>query len=360
LSLVRYTVFHPVRVVSIALLGALLGLAAFYAFQINAAFETVAVEDFEPVEAREAIPAPTVPDLSGLVDDPAYLDPEPPTSSGALDPTERFPTAFGEPIPDDVFDSYLLLGTDASGFLADVIILGLQPSDGGRPILVSLPRDLYVWNLCKGHFGRLNEGLGGCPGSASGAELMAIMVEDYTGIPVDHLARINFGGFARLVDTMGGIRACVDRPTRDFNSGLDIPAAGCHTLDGGMALAWVRSRHPEELVGGQWTQATGSDFTRQTRQQDVLFQLAARAARFSSPTALVNRLSAVASTVRLDSGWTFGQAVGAGWRYRGIDRDSVDRFGIDTRGFRSPEGASVLVPAVTFTDQLAEVYDLDR
>ncbi|MCI0544008.1 MAG: LCP family protein [Actinobacteria bacterium] len=356
-SLIRYTVFHPFRVFAIVLIGALTGLGAFYTYKIQSTFEMVAIELFDPAEARGAIG--TIPDFSDLVDEPGVVDPEPPTESGVRDPREVFPTAFGEPIEDAVFDSYLLLGTDASGFLADAIILALQPATGGSPIMVSLPRDLYVWNLCKNRFSRLNEGLGGCPDKASGAELMAIMVEDYTGIPVDHLARVNFGGFARIVDTMGGIRVCVDRPTRDLLSHLEPLEPGCHTVDGEVALAWVRSRHPEELFDDEWRSVGGSDFGRQTRQQDVLFQLAAKAARFSSPNALVDRLSAVASSVRLDSEWTFGQAISVGWRYRGITKDEVRRFTIEVDDYRSPEGAAVLVPERTFTDQLAEVYELE-
>jgi LCP family protein required for cell wall assembly len=264
---------------------------------------------------------------------------------------------FGEPIPDEVFDAYLLIGTDASGYLADAIIFALQPNSG-PPIMVSLPRDLYVWNLCKDRYSRLNEGLGGCDGSASGAELMAIMVEDYTGIPVDHLARINFGGFSRVVDAMGGIRVCVDRPTRDRKSHLEISTAGCQTVGGETALAWVRSRHPEELVGSEWKAVGGSDFRRQSRQQDVLFQLAGRAAGFSSPGALVDRLSAVASSVRLDSGWSFGEAISLGWRYRGLDRDEVRRFSIEVDDYRGHGGTAVLLPTGPFIDQLEAVYDL--
>jgi LCP family protein required for cell wall assembly len=357
--MIKYAVFHPVRVLAVLAIGGAMGLGAFYAYQLKAALDMVAVEDFDPEGARVAMANPA-PDFSDLVEDPYgdYLDPDPPVGSSTLDPRGQFPTSFGDPLPDEAFDSYLLLGTDASGFLADAIILTLQPSAGGAPIMVSLPRDLYVWNLCKDRFSRLNEGLGGCPGTASGSELMAIMVEDYTGIPVDHLARINFGGFARLVDAMGGIQVCVDNPTRDANSGLDIATAGCQTVSGETALAWVRSRHTEQLIGSEWKQVAGSDFARQSRQQDVLFQLAARAASFSSPGALVNRLSAVASSVRLDSEWSFGQAISTGWRYRGISKDSVRRFGIEAHDYRSPLGAAVLVPDLKFTEQLAAVFDL--
>jgi anionic cell wall polymer biosynthesis LytR-Cps2A-Psr (LCP) family protein len=184
------------------------------------------------------------------------------------------------------------------------------------------------------------------------------MVEDYTGIAVDHLARINFDGFSRLIDAMGGITVCVDNPTRDLKSHLDVVDTGCHVLGGDAALAWVRSRHPEELIGENWVPVAGSDYGRQRHQQDVLFQLASKAAGFSSPGSLASKLAAVASSVRLDSSWTFGQAVAVGWQYRGISRSSVTRFSIEASGYRTSAGAAVLVPDRKFTDQLSAVVEI--
>ncbi len=367
----KYVLFHPWRATTVVLVGIVLGTGVFYAYELNAAFGAIAVEEFNPDVARDAIEAAPPPAVTGttvydfLIVDPGYdvnadpLDLINEQIESIPDPRDFSPYSFGEPISDDVFESYLLLGIDASGFLADSIILALQPGEGGAPIMVSLPRDLYVWNLCKGTFTRLNTGLGGCKGTASGSELMAIMVEDYTGIPVDHLARINFGGFARLVDSLGGITLCVDYPTRDAKSQLDIPTPGCQRVDGATALAWVRSRHTEQLKGeDEWVQVAGSDFARQRRQQDVLFQLAGRAAGFSSPATLANRLSAVSSSVRLDSSWSFGQAVSAAWRYRGISKSSVHRFSIEIVNFKTPRGAAVLLPAKPFQEQLELVYPL--
>ena len=347
-------------------LGILLGTAAFYVYQVSAALGVVASEDFSPDSALAAIlatpesPSPTILDLTivePLYDvngDPLELIAD--TYGAKFSPQELYPTVFGEPIPDEVFEAYLLVGSDASGHLADTIILALQPNVGGAPIVVSLPRDLWVWNICKNRFSRLNEGLSGCSGMASGSELMAIMVEDYTGIPVDHLARINFDGFANLVDAMGGITVCVDYPSRDAKSKLDITEPGCQVVDGDTALAWVRSRGMEQFIDEDWVVVSGSDFGRQTRQQDVLFQLAGKAASFSSPTSLSSKLSAVASSVRLDSSWSFGQAVSVGWKYRGVTKSSVDRFSISVRDYRTSGGAQVLLPTKTFRDQLSVVY----
>jgi anionic cell wall polymer biosynthesis LytR-Cps2A-Psr (LCP) family protein len=180
------------------------------------------------------------------------------------------------------------------------------------------------------------------------------MVEDYTGILIDHLARIDFDGFTRLVDALGGIRVCVDRPRRE---GAHLYLEGCQTLDGETALAWVRARHLQELVDGQWRNTGENDFGRQKAQQDVLFQLAARAAGFISPADLSKRLTAVAASVRFDSSWSFVEAIGTAWRYRGITRSDVRRFSIDVADYRTSYGAAVLLPLRIFGDQLAEVYD---
>jgi LCP family protein required for cell wall assembly len=367
--LVQYVVFHPWRVAIAVIAGALLGVGAFYVYEVQAAFDTVASEDFDPGSARSALdsggksdrnivfvePAPYPEGEEDLVQGQLALAGEF-DISGSFDARDLTPYSFGAPIPDEDFTSYLLVGSDASGFLADVIILALQPEDGSQPIMVSLPRDLYVWNLCKETLTRLNEGLGGCTGIASGSELLAIMVEDYTGIPVDHVARVNFGGFARVVDVMGGARICVDHPTRDAKSHLDIPGGGCRRVDGETALAWVRSRHTEQLRNGTWVQVAGSDFARQERQQDILFQLADRAAGFSSPVSLTNKLAAVAESVRLDSSWSFTDAVAAAWRYRGISKDSVSRFSIEAENHVTPGGAQVLLPTRYFAEQLEGVY----
>lgn len=368
MALIEFVVFHPWKALTILVVGTLLGLGAFYGYEVGAAFGAVAVEEFDPGIARAAIESS--PDESSgsppvsfeFSEEPAYdLDAEMERIAGLLADRgqQEFNTAaFGEPIPDELFEAYLLVGTDASGSLADTIILALQPNDGDAPIMVSLPRDLFVWNLCKETFTRLNSGLGGCAGVASGLELLAIMVEDYTGIPIDHVARVNFDGFARVVNVMGGITVCVDHPTRDIKAHLSIESPGCQSVDGETALGWVRSRHPEHLIDGEWRAASGSDFTRQRNQQDVLFQLAGRAASFSSPAALTDRLAAVSSSVRLDSSWSLGEAVGTAWRYRGISKDAVHRFSISVREYRTSYGAQVLLPRVPFKDQLAEIYDL--
>ena len=166
----------------------------------------------------------------------------------AEDPIE-IPTASSPPLPDGMFNAVVLVGADASGYLADSIILALFPEGGSAPALVSIPRDLYLYNFCSDDYRRVNANLGGCTGWANGPELLSLAIEEFTGVEVDHYVRINFEGFVELVDGLGGVQICFEYPTYDEKAGLDIREPSCRT-DGATALAYARSRNATQLVEG--------------------------------------------------------------------------------------------------------------
>ncbi len=274
-----------------------------------------------------------------------------PVDSGKLEN----PYAHSPELPDGMFTSYLLVGVEG-GFRADAIIYLLQPSDGSTPIMVSLPRDLYVLNPCTQRYTRINAGLGGCAGYAGGAQLLSLMVKDYTGIEVDHFARVDFSGFQRVIDAVGGVQICVEHAVRDAKAMLDLPA-GCSTAGGAQALAWVRSRGTEELVDGEWrTMAGVSDFTRQRKQQDMLFKVAGRLNSFSSFASFSEVAASLSGTVVLDLGFSFGDAVSLAWAFRGTDASDVKRISTSVRDYVTTEGAYVLLPTAPFRDSLGAVY----
>ena len=118
------------------------------------------------------------------------------------------------------------------------------------------------------------------------------------GIPIHYYARLDFAGFIKMVDAVGGVDVTVDRGsrTRRYDGygvgrrGFSI-TAGEHHLDGAEALAYARSR---KGVGE-------SDFTRQARQQQILVALRDQATRGGSLLfELPDLLDAVGETIRSD------------------------------------------------------------
>ena len=266
-----------------------------------------------------------------------------------------FPFVSSPRLPDEMFTSYLLVGVEG-GFRADTIILVLMPQDGSTPLMVSLPRDLYLPNPCTQRYTRINAGLAGCKGYASGAELLSLMVADYTGIHVDHFFRVDFNGFQKVVDALGGVEICVDHAVRDAKSFLDLPA-GCSRADGFQALAWVRSRRTQEFVDGVWRTVPGvSDFTRQRKQQDMLFKIVGKLNSFASFASFSDVAQSLSDTVALDEGFSFGDAISLAWKWRSVKPADVLRVNLSTRDYVTSGGAYVLLPTTSFNDRLALFY----
>ena len=192
----------------------------------------------------------------------------------------------------------LLLGSDSRAFVedsadegsfgdtsqvggqrADVIIIARIEPKARRGILVSIPRDTYVrLPKYKGQV-LINQSFEDGPQGVINA------VKSNFGIPINHYAEIGFDGFRKMVDAIGGVRMYIPAPSRDRpppgshngGTGLDIKTAGCQTLNGTQALAWVRSRYFQYYEAGKWHADPTSDLGRINRQQDFLRRLMAQA-----------------------------------------------------------------------------------
>lgn len=123
---------------------------------------------------------------------------------------------------------------DASGARTDTIMLLHIPSSG-KATLISVPRDSYV-DIPGNGKNKINAAF-----AFGGPSLLAQTVELATGVRVDHYAEIGFGGFAGVVDSIGGVNICIDQPMQDPKAGIDLKP-GCQDLDGTQALGFVRSR----------------------------------------------------------------------------------------------------------------------
>ena len=156
----------------------------------------------------------------------------------------------------------------AEGKRTDSIILVHVPSDGGQPAMISLPRDSYL--PIPGHgSNKLNAAY-----SLGGPKLLVQTIEGVSGVHIDGYVEIGFGGFASVVDSLGGVDLCVARAMNDRRAGINLKP-GCQTLDGPNALGYVRARYSDPL----------GDIGRVQRQREFLSAIMHKAV--SPATALV-------------------------------------------------------------------------
>lgn len=167
--------------------------------------------------------------------------------------------------------------------LTDTILNVLVNERTGAVSVLSVPRDTWVpWCGCK-----INSLL-----RDRGPQALTEQVGRITGVPVNHVAMVNFAAFAQLTDALGGVQVQVTRPLSDEWAHLEPISPGCVRLDGKTALALMRSRHTlTRNSSGQWVaDAGGSDFGRMARQQvfvrAVLSQLLTPSAVWQVPQLL--------------------------------------------------------------------------
>lgn len=157
-------------------------------------------------------------------------------------------------------------GHDGGALTDTIIIMSLKPHTK-ETAMISIPRDLYVEVEDTNIRGKINAvkvqgdtALGG-----RGSELLRQEVEKISGLPIHYYAQLDFEGFTKAVDVVGGIDVYLSKAINDplypnFTHGYDPfqISAGWHHLDGATALKVVRSRHDS------------SDFDRSARQQEVV------------------------------------------------------------------------------------------
>lgn len=206
-------------------------------------------------------------------------------------PINISPSSFYTPFPyitDNETVTYLMLGSDirsGTSFRTDsMIIVALRPRIG-QISLISIPRDLWVyipnWGMQRINTAYLHGELTRYPGGGPGLIKDTILYN--LGIRIDHTALVDFNGFKRILDTLGGIEvpvACqftdwhLNDPNADQqnenNWSLYTIGPGVIFMDGDMALWYARSRKKS------------SDFDRGRRQQEVLRALFSKFVRAES------------------------------------------------------------------------------
>lgn len=207
------------------------------------------------------------------------------------------------PDRDGPTQNFLLVGSDTrednldaaegTSRRSDTIMI-LRREKGGGAALLSIPRDLWV-EFPDGDFGKINGAYN------QGPDVLAKTVTDSLGIPVHHYVEIDFNGFQRLVDAIGGVEICVMLASKDDMTGLNLQP-GCQNLNGENALKYARSRYFEEFRDGDWRIDPRADLGRIERQQHFIREAVGEALEQieQDPFAAGRLLKAVLASVRVD------------------------------------------------------------
>jgi len=216
------------------------------------------------------VPAVSLPPTSTPLTQKATAAPSSPLSTVLPEPIV-LPTP--EPAPDEPIN-ILLLGSDTrldeDATRTDAMIVVHINRKAGRISLLSIPRDLWVDIPGFGQ-ARINAAY---PigerrlGKGYGGALAKETVGNLVGFPIHHFILVDFDGFQKVIDTIGGVEIDVPSPiddpnfpTADYRTVSVHFDAGLQRLDGQQALVYARTRHGD------------SDFGRNQRQQQVLMAI---------------------------------------------------------------------------------------
>lgn len=231
-------------------------------------------------------------------------------------------------------------GAEPSGERADMMMVIRVDPNGERLDILSLPRDLWVPIAGTGESQRLNTAYAGGP-----QRLIDTIRQDF-GIEIHHYVEIDFVGFKGIVDAVDGVPVWFDTPMRDQNSGLDIPVAGCVTLDGFQALAFARARALEyQGDDGAWRTDPTGDLGRMSRQQVFMRAVADKAAEDFSLTDLrsLNRMADLAiDHLTLDPDLEVTKAINVARQFATFEGESIVFHSLPVEGFTTGGGAAVV------------------
>ena len=175
---------------------------------------------------------------------------------------------------------------DAGGVRSDSVMLVNIPASRKRVVAVSFPRDLAItpmlcdaWDPETGKYGPLYNEETHSYGPAQiytetklnsaysfgGPKCLVKVIQKLSGLAINRFIAIDFVGFAKMVDAMGGVKVCSTTPLQDYELGTVLPQAGWQTVNGRVALNYVRAR--------QVTTEFNGDYGRIKRQQLFLSSL---------------------------------------------------------------------------------------
>jgi len=214
-------------------------------------------------------------------------------------PSDWVQRMFGDDELTDGPINILVLGVDTRpddqemGSRTDTIMLVQVVPKRGDVNVLSVPRDLYV-EVASGDKDRINAAY-----NYGGIDETIDALENYSGVPVDHYATIDFEGFEKVIDAMGGVR--VDVGEGQFPEKWRM-GEGVQRLNGHKALIFARYRG-----------TPGADLDRMQRQRELVAALRSEALRWNTVKTLPQIMEVMDENVKtdldLDGAITLGQVL---------------------------------------------------
>jgi LCP family protein required for cell wall assembly len=211
-------------------------------------------------------------------------------------------------------------GTDvAAGKRSDTMLLIHISKKRDKAAIISIPRDSYALipehNNSQGKvipaaYSKINSAY-----NWGGAPLLIETLESMSDLRIDHYVEVNFVGFVRMVDALGGVEICTKKDIDDPKSHLTLPA-GTHVLDGIDSLKFVRTRVFDGL----------GDLGRMKRQQEfagAMLRKATSAGVLLNPVKMVDFINSALDSVVTDKGLSQGDLLTLGKQLRNLSASNV-------------------------------------
>ncbi len=175
---------------------------------------------------------------------------------------------------------------EAAGARSDTVMLVNIPANRERVVAVSFPRDLAIkpmqcepWDPKTGEYGPITDPESPMYGAdkvytesklnsayaVGGPKCLVKVIQKMSGLYINRFMAVDFAGFSKMVDALGGVEVCSTTPLEDYELGTVLPTAGRQIVDGHTALQYVRAR--------QVTTESNGDYGRIKRQQLFLSSL---------------------------------------------------------------------------------------
>jgi LCP family protein required for cell wall assembly len=249
--------------------------------------------------------------------------------------------------------NFLVVGADvAEGGVSrtDTVMLVHVPKNRQQAQIISIPRDTWttIPASADGNRGETRAKINAAY-AWGGVPLLVRTVENFSGVRIDHVLRLDFDGFKRIIDVLGGVDVTVDRaftttvpPGRTYGPGV-------HLMDSAVALDYARERK----------QFRDGDFSRMRHQQAIVLAVLREAGQkglLAEPGRFNDFLTATAGAVQVDKDLSI---FGFAWRMRNLDSTDLVMLTSPSAGTGMVGDQSVVFPDLPAAARLYQAVKTD-